>query len=176
MFPGFYGYYFLHHFLPYLQIPMETKEQKEAYDRIVDFLDNADIKIPFFMKVSSYIMYRFLPKPSLDTMIKKMDDQIKDYLNPTEESYEKLKKQTKQNVKMKNSFFFRYHPAFISQRRFMKRLQDCGYNDIFLPAMMELSPKYKEYREALMQINDRICRDLNLYYDSDFQLRMKKGS
>lgn len=37
MFPGFYGYYFLHHFLPYLQIPMETKEQKEAYDRIVDF-------------------------------------------------------------------------------------------------------------------------------------------
>lgn len=106
MFPGFYGYYFLHHFLPYLQIPMETKEQKEAYDRIVDFLDNADIKIPFFMKVSSYIMYRFLPKPSLDTMIKKMDDQIKDYLNPTEESYEKLKKQTKQNVKMKNSFSF----------------------------------------------------------------------
>lgn len=105
-----------------------------------------------------------------------MDDQIKDYLNPTEESYEKLKKQTKQNVKMKNSFFFRYHPAFISQSRFMKRLQDCGYNDIFLPAMMELSPKYKEYREALMQINDRICRDLNLYYDSDFQLRMKKGS
>ena len=58
----------------------------------------------------------------------------------------------------------------------MNRLQDCGYNDIFLPAMMELSPKYKEYREALMQINDRICRDLNLYYDSDFQLRMKKGS
>ena len=58
----------------------------------------------------------------------------------------------------------------------MKRLQDCGYNDIFLPAMMELSQKYKEYREALMQINDRIYRDLNLYYDSDFQLRMKKGS
>ncbi len=174
MFPGFYGYYFLHHFLPYLQIRMETEEQKEAYERIVDFLDNTDIKIPFFMKVSAYIMYRFLPEPSMDTMIKKMDDQIKGYLNPTEKEYEKLKKQTKQNVKMKNSFFFKYHPAFVSQRHFMKRLQDCGYNDIFIPAMMELSPKYKEYREALMQINDRICKDLNLYYDSDFRLRMKK--
>lgn len=173
MFPGFYGYYFLNHFLPYLQIPMETKKQKEAYERIVDFLDNTEIKIPLFMMISA-IIWRFFPKPSLEETIKKIDDQIKGYLNPGEEEYEKLKKQTRKTVKMKNSFFFKYHPVFVSQRHFMKRLQDCGYNDIFIPAMMDLSPKYREYREALMQINDRICRDLNLYYDSNFQLKMKK--
>lgn len=173
MFPGFYGYYFLEHFLPYLQIPMKTKEQKEAYDAIIDFLDHTEIKIPLFIKITGYIMYRLIPRPSMEEMIQQANQQLKMYLNPTEEEYEKLKKQIKKNVKLKNNWFFRYHPVFISQRRFMKRLQDCGYNDIFLPNMMRLSPKYKKYRNALMQINERICRDLGLYYDSEFRLIMK---
>lgn len=174
LFPGFYRYYFLEHFLPYLQIPMETREQKEAYEAIVDFLDHTEIKIPIFTKITGYIMYRLIPRPSMEEMIHQTDQQLKMYLNPTEEEYEKLKKQIKKNVKLKNSWFFRYHPVFISQRHFMKRLQDCGYNDIFLPNMMRLSPKYKKYRNALMQINERICRDLGLYYDSEFRLLRKE--
>lgn len=173
MFPGFYGYYFLEHFLPYLQIPMKTKEQKEAYDAIVDFLDHTEIKIPFFIKITGYIMYRLIPRPSMEEMIQQADQQLKTYLHPTEEEYRKLKQQVKRNVKIKNSCFFRYHPVFVSQRHFMKQLQDCGYNDIFLPNMMVLSPKYKEYRNALMQMNERICKELRLYYDSDFRLIMK---
>ena len=62
MIPGFYGYYFMNHFMPYLQIKIETKEQENAYKRIIEFLDNAEIKIPLLMKISSYIMYRLLPK------------------------------------------------------------------------------------------------------------------
>ena len=56
----------------------------------------------------------------------------------------------------------------------MKLLQDCGYNDIFIPNMIRLSPAYKKYHDALMQINERICNDLGLYYDSDYNLVMKK--
>ena len=56
----------------------------------------------------------------------------------------------------------------------MKRKKDCGYYDIFIPAMVELSPKYREYREALMSLNDRICQDLGLYYDSNYNLILKK--
>ena len=56
----------------------------------------------------------------------------------------------------------------------MKRLQDSGYNDIFIPNMIILSPKYKAYHEALSKVNKRICNDLGLHYDSKYNLIMKK--
>lgn len=172
MIPGFYGYYFMNHFMPYLQIKIETKEQEEAYKKIIEFWDDANIKIPLFMKITSFILYK-LPKQDINKMVELMDKKTKEYINISEEDYEKLKDQTIKNVKMKNTFFFKYHPAFISQRKFMRNLQDSGYNDIFIPNMIKLSPKYKEYHEALTNINKRICDDLGLHYDSKYNLIMK---
>ena len=62
MIPGFYGYYFMNHFMPYLQIPITTKEQRIAYENIIQFWDNTTIRIPFFMKLMNFIFYRFTPK------------------------------------------------------------------------------------------------------------------
>lgn len=173
MIPGFYGYYFMNHFLPYLQIKIETKDQEDAYKRIIEFWDNADIKIPLLMKLNSFIMYKLLPKQEMSKMVEKMDEKTKELINISEEEYEKLKEQTRKGVKMKNSILFKYNPAFILQRKFMKRLQDSGYNDIFIPNMILLSPKYKEYHEALTKVNNRICNDLGLHYDSKYNLIMK---
>jgi len=173
MFPGFYGYFFMHHFLPYLQIRISTPEQQRAYRTILDFWDHAKIRIPLFMKLSGYLMYRLAAKTSMEQTAKRMETQIQQYLHPTEEEYVQLREQVRKNVQLKNSLLYRYHPVFISQRRFMRRLQDQGYNDIFIPSMIALSPPYKEYHEALNAINERICKDLGLYYDSHYQLVMK---
>lgn len=174
MVPGFYGYYFMQHFKPYLQIRITTPEQQKAYETILDFWDNVDLRPPLLLRATGFLLMRVLPQPSLEKMTEKMDAQLRIYLHPTEEEYTALKEHTRRNVRYKNSLFVKYHPAFISQRRFMKRLQDCGYNDIFIPAMVRLSPQYREYHEALTKINDRICEDLGLYYDSDYHLVMKK--
>ena len=174
MIPGFYGYYFMNHFMPYLQIPITTKEQRIAYENIIQFWDNTTIRIPFFMNLMNFIFYRFTPKASMEQMVSRMESQIQQYLNPSEEEYKKLKEQTIRNVKLKNSLFYKYHPIFISQRKFMKQLQKQGYNDIFIPNMIALSPKYKEYHDALMNINNRICNDLGLFYDSNYNLILKK--
>ena len=174
MIPGFYGYYFMNHFMPYLQIPITTKEQQIAYENIIQFWDNTTIRIPLFMKLMNFIFYRFTPKASMEQMVFRMESQIQQYLNPSEEEYKKLKEQTIRNVKLKNSLFYKYHPIFISQRKFMKQLQKQGYNDIFIPNMIALSPKYKEYHDALMNINNRICNDLGLFYDSNYNLILKK--
>lgn len=174
MIPGFYGYYFMQHFKPYLQIKITTPEQQKAYETILDFWDNVDLRPPLLLRATGFLLMRVLPQPSLEKMTGKMDAQLRMYLHPTEEEYAALKEQTRRNVRYKNSLFVKYHPALISQRRFMKRLQDCGYNDIFIPAMVRLSPQYREYHEALTKINDRICEDLGLYYDSDYHLVMKK--
>ena len=172
--PGFYGYYFLNHFLPYLQIRIQTKEQQEAYNRLIEFWDNTNIRIPFLMKLNSWILFKLNSKKSLIVQIEQIDSQIKEMLNPTEEEYEKLKKKVNNGYKLKNSIFYKYSLIGISQRKFMKELQNKGYNDIFIPSMIALSPKYKEYHNALMAINKRICDDLDLYYDINFNLIKKK--
>ncbi len=172
--PGFYGYYFLNHFLPYLQIRIQTKEQQEAYNRLIEFWDNTNIRIPFLMKLNSWILFTLNFKKSLIVQIGQIDSQIKEMLNPTEEEYEKLKKKVNDGYKLKNSIFYKYSLIGISQRKFMKELQNKGYNDIFIPSMIALSPKYKEYHNALMAINKRICDDLDLYYDTNFNLIKKK--
>lgn len=172
--PGFYGYYFLNHFLPYLQIRIQTKEQQEAYNRLIEFWDNTNIRIPFLMKLNSWILFKLNSKKSLIVQIEQIDSQIREMLNPTEEEYEKLKKKVNEGFKLKNSIFYKYSLIGISQRKFMKELQNKGYNDIFIPSMIALSPKYKEYHNALMAINKRICDDLDLYYDTNFNLIKKK--
>ncbi|MDY2996902.1 MAG: MerR family transcriptional regulator [Faecalimonas sp.] len=173
MIPGFYGYYFLNHFTPYLQIAITTTEQQQAYEQILSFLDNTKIRIPLFLRFSGFVMQHILPKPSLQKQLETIDKQIYQYLNPTDEEYQRLLEQTRKNVKLRNSFFCKYHPAFISQRRFMRELQNQGYNDIFIPNMIALSPKYKQYHDALTAINKRICDDLGLYYDTNYHLIMK---
>lgn len=172
--PGFTGYCFLHHFLPYLQIKIVTEEQQKAYDNIIEFWDNTTIKMPLPMKLTSWIMYLILPKTSIDTMVQKMEQTILLYTNPTPEQYKTLKKQVASGVRLKNNPLYKYSPAGIAQRKFMKELQNKGYNDIFIPNMIKLSPEYKNYHDALMDINNRICSELNLYYDTNFNLVQKK--
>lgn len=173
MIPGFYGYYFMQHFQPYLQIQITTPEQQKAYETIIDFWDHVKLRPPLFTGLMSLLLIHLMPRPTMDAMIARTDEQLRMYLEPTEEEYDALKKKTLRNVRLKNSPLLKYHPVSISQRRFMKRLQDCGYNDIFLPAMTALSPKYREYHDALEKMNGRICQDLGLYYDSDYHLVRK---
>lgn len=174
MIPGFYGTFFMEHFLPYLQIRIETPEQQKAYKTILDFWDNTKIRIPFLMRILGWLTCKLTPKRSLEQMVRQMDATLQSMLHPTEEEYKKLVSRTRSGVKFKNSLFARWHPAFIAQRRFQRNLQDCGYNDIFLPAMIALSPKYREYHEALTALNQRICNELGLYYDSKYRLVMRK--
>lgn len=171
--PGFYGYYFLHHFLPFLQGRIETAEQKEAYEVICEFWDNTEIKIPMFMRIFSWISYRFYPEVSAESMSAKMNTQMRLYLDADKDQYEKLKKQVLDGYRMKR--MMRFHPVYVSQRKFMKELQDKGYNDIFIPNMKKLSQDYKTYHEALTAMNQRICSELGLYYDTNYNLVRKKN-
>lgn len=169
--PGFYGHYFLHHFLPYLQGKIETQEQKEAYEAICSYWDNTEIKIPLLMKCTSWITYRFYPKMSAEDLEERADAQMKLYLNADEEQYEKLKKQILEGYHRKK--MMRFHPVYLSQRKFMKELHNKGYNDIFIPNMKKLSPEYKEYHDAMTEMNKKVCSELGLYYDSEYHLVKK---
>ena len=171
--PGFYGHYFLHHFLPYLQEAPRTPEQREALQTILDFWDNTQLRIPWPMRLSGWLAWKFSPTAGPEEMERKATEQLRRWLDPAPEQYERLKKQVLEGYRTKR--LLRWHPAYVSQRRFMRELQDKGYNDIFIPAVKRLSPAYRAYHDAITAVNDRICRELGLYYDSDFNLVRRKA-
>ena len=103
----------------------------------------------------------------------KANEMIAYYRDMSESEYERLKEMVWKGAKMKTGIM-KYHPSFIAQRKMQKELQDKGYNDIFIPNLMVLSPQYAEYKKALDKVNDRICRELGLHYDSNYNLVIKK--
>lgn len=168
MLPGMLGQYFLQHFLPYLQFPMTTSQQKEAYHKILSFLDDLDLKPTWMMRCSSFLFQH--SKIDMLDLHQTIHRQIQDLLYLNEEQYEQYKAMVIQQVKKRQRWIYRYHPCLISQRRFMKRLQDCGYYDILIPNMKLLSPSYKEYHDALSKFNERICLETGIHYDTNYHI------
>lgn len=159
--------YLISHFKPFLHVRMKTPEQKQALKNILEYCENTTLKTPFLMKLGIKLAGSFAKET------KTADEMISYYQDMSEEEYERLKANVLKGAKLKSGIL-KYHPAYIAQRRMMKEYQDKGYNDIFISNLMVLSPKYGEYKKALDSINDRIGRELGLYYDSHFNLIIKK--
>lgn len=174
MIPGVFGRMFMYHFLPYLNVPFESEDQREAYNNIIEFWDNVKIKIPLSMRISNFLNKLLINNNNIEEVTKRIDQNISMILNPSEQEYEKTKKMIYSSYKIQNKFLYKYNIASIAKRKMMKELQRCGYNDIFIPNMKILSPKYNEYHNALMNLNNRICKELGLRYDSNYNLVMDK--
>ena len=155
------------HFKPFLNVRIKTPEQKQALENILKYCENTTLKTPFLMKLGIKLASGIL------TETRTADEMIAYYRDMSDEEYEKLKTDVLKGAKLKSGIM-KYHPAFIAQRKMMKEYQDKGYNDIFIPNLMVLSPKYGEYKRALDTVNDRICRETGVYYDSDFNLVVEK--
>jgi len=169
--PGFFGGYLCTHFAPYLNTTISTPQQRKAYQTILSFWDNPQLRLPLSYRFTMLLSQLFPPRSS-----DAMDKALQAMLHPSDEEYARMKENTLKSVRMRQNPLIRYSPFECLKRSMMKRLRDCGYYDVFLPAMEQLSPPYKAYRDALRSLNDRICSELNLYYDSDFNLRMKTSS
>lgn len=158
--------YFKSHFKPFLNIKLITPEQKQALQNILEYCDKTTLKIPFMMEIGMKIAN------TISQESRTADEMIAYYRDMNENEYSKLKEKVYAGVKMKTGMM-KYHPSFIAQRKMQKELQNKGYNDIFLPNLMVLSPKYAEYKKSLDALNNRICSELGLYYDSNYNLIMK---
>ena len=159
--------YLISHFKPFLNVKIKTPEQKQALKNILEYCENTTLKTPFMMKLGIKLAGGIVKET------RTADEMIAYYRDMSEEEYERLKASVLKGAKLKSGIL-KYHPAYVAQRKMMKQYQDKGYNDIFIPNLMVLSPKYREYKKALDSVNDRICRELGLHYDSNFNLVIKK--
>ena len=162
-----WGDYFKSHFKPFLNVRLKTPEQKQALRNILAYCDETTLKVPLIMRIGVKMA------GGITQEIRTADEMIAYYRDMSESEYERLKEMVWKGVKLKTGIM-KYHPAFVAQRKMQKEFQDKGYNDIFIPNLMVLSPQYAEYKKSLDRVNDRICRELGLHYDSNYNLVIKK--
>lgn len=159
--------YLVSHFKPFLNVRISTPEQKQALQNILTYCDETQLNVPFIIKIGIKMAGGITPEQ------RSADEMIAHYRDMSKEAYETLKEQTCKAAKLKSGIM-KYHPAYIAQRKMMKEYQNKGYNDIFIPNLMILSPKYAEYKKALDAVNNQICRELGLHYDSNYNLILRK--
>lgn len=150
-FPGFYGQYLTVHFAPFLNEPITTPEQQEAFDTAVTFLDNLKIDIPDDLRKFIYEITK--------EMDMKFAEKISKNLQETVENPKKYFEENRENIElyrqMKESEEYKVSSAFKLNEFFKKISSENGYYDIFIPAIKVLSTSYKAYCEKLMEA-DRI--------------------
>jgi len=159
--------YLKSHFRPFLNIRLSTPEQKQALQNILKYCDETKLKVPFIMKIGIKMAGGIIQEK------RTADEMIAYYRDMSDSEYERLKEGVLKGAKLKSGIM-KYHPAYIAQRKMMKEYQNKGYNNIFIPNLMVLSPKYAEYKKALDAVNDKICRELGLHYDVNYNLVIKK--
>lgn len=155
LFPGYYGRYMCLHFAPYLTEPVTTDEQQEAFQTIINFLDNTDFRIPDDLR--EYLDEIFIHFDS--SFMEGFSSQIRTAIQDTEKYILENRKTIEDYMAYKQSDFYKTTPAYRLEKLLHQFTDTSGYNDIFLPAMCRLSKSYREYHEALLKADEIFLRE-----------------
>ena len=139
-FPGSYGAYLAWHFAPFLDMPVVTSEQAEAYDAILAFLDETSFEVP----------------PDFSKMLDELPVSV---CKRASEAYREALQDPET--------FIRENRAVLESRMAARKESDdsmqlrqlhqsSGYYDRFIPAMMRLSPAYREHHAQLKRMEEAL--------------------
>ena len=152
-FPGYYGQAFSLHFAAFLNEPITTQAQKQAYDTIVDYLDSArSFTLPEDLQEYLEEATQGMGAAQMAEASSRLREAVEDvdaYIAKNRESLE-------QYIVFKQSEEYKSSPARRLQDGLREFQKTGGYNDVFLPAMEQLSDGYRRYRAALKQANDAL--------------------
>ena len=157
-FPGYYGKFICLHFAPYLNEPITTQEQQDAFETILAFLDRVNITIPEdlrdYLEEATNVM---------DTAtMEKINDNMTAALQNPAQYLEEHKDMLQQYEAVKASAAYKSTPAYKLQALLAQLNHENGYNDIFIPAMRRLSSSYRTYSEKLSKTNAIFQKELKL--------------
>ena len=152
-FPGYYGRFICLHFARFLNEPIKTDRQKSAYEKIISFLDNA----PSLTLPEDLQKYLFEGTKHIGT------EQITEIIEKTKKSIENPdnflsnnKKMLEQYLAYKQSDEYKSSPVCKIMERTKEFNSTSGYNDVFIPALKELSSSYSEYYKQLEIANKKL--------------------
>lgn len=152
-FPGYYGRFVCLHFARFLNEPIKTNSQQLAYKKVISFLDNApSLKLP--EDLQEYLIDN---TQGINTeQITEMIENTKKSIENPDEFLTNNKEILEQYLAYKQSDEYKESPAYkiISLMKEFNRVS--GYNDVFIPALKELSPSYAEYYKQLEIANEKL--------------------
>lgn len=160
LFPSYYGKLISLNFSRYLTGKIETEEQMQAFDEIIEFFDNApELNIPSDLQK---FMDDYLDEYSSEEGIERINSIIQGknealqnidaFVRDNKEILDEYHR-FKQTDEYKNSSAYRLMEV-------MKEFCSAnGYYDIFIPAMRRLSPTYNEYYEQMLKANEQFVRE-----------------
>ena len=167
-FPGYYGRFVCLHFARFLNQPISTPQQQEAYDVIISFLDNIP---PFdFPEDLRDFLYEGTKNMKTENITQLLENTKQSILNP-EQFISDNKEILKEYLAFKQSNEYLNSPVWQIQKLMSEFNQTSGYNDVFIPAMIKISPSYAEYYSQLQVANQKLLEQfpeiahLNQYND-----------
>lgn len=149
-FPGYYGKFLCLHFAPYLNEPVLTDRQQEAYDTIVSFLDEVDFDIPADLRKCLDEITLTLDESFMENIAHSTSDAIHETEKYVADNNEKIESY----IAYKKSEEYKSTPAYSLEKALRQFNSTSGYNDIFIPAMCQLSESYRKYHEELLAANE----------------------
>lgn len=166
VFPGYYGRYVCTHFAPYLNEPLVTDEQQEAFNTIIEFLDNTDFDIPddlrqYLDEVLSEAATRC--ENGIDGFAEKMSASMREAVQDPEKFLEENREIIEIYQAYKKSDAYKASPTYRLEESLRQFGKLSGYNDIFIPAMCRLSQSYREYQEKSRKADEKLMREYPQY-------------
>lgn len=152
-FPGYYSRFICIHFARFLNMPIETESQQAAYETIISFLDNLpDLNIP--KEIEDYWIEG--TKHISTEQISQMLEATKKSIENVDEFMADNKEVLQQYWEYKQSEEYKDSPACKLMELLKKFNSFSGYNDIFIPAMKQLSPSYAQYHRVIEAANKKL--------------------
>lgn len=152
-FPGYYGRFISLHFARFLNHPIDTPAQQQAYEQIVGFLDN----VPPIQISEELLDYIEENTKSLGVQnIAEMNKITQTSIENPDVFLSENKEMLDWYVAYKQSDAYKNSPAYRLQTLLKEFNAASGYNDIFIPAMKKLSPSYAAYVRQLETANEKL--------------------
>lgn len=152
-FPGYYGRFICMHFARFLIEPARTEAQRAAYETILSFLDSVSLAdIPEELKAYLDEGTAQIGTPQILQMLESTQ---KAYENP-DKFFADNREALAQYAAFKQSEEYQASPACKCLGLMRAFNRSIGYEEIFIPAMRQLSPAYAEYRRQLEAANDAL--------------------
>ncbi|WP_238907039.1 MerR family transcriptional regulator [Clostridium sp. YIM B02506] len=156
MFPSYFGRFFSMNFSYYLKGTIETEEQKQAFEEIIEFLDNSpNLKIPKDLQDYLDEYTDGFSENDISKMIQSKEENIKDYEKFIEDNKEILK----EYIEYKKTDEFKNSPANKLAELTKEFCKTSGDYDKFIPDMRKLSSEYNKYQGRLLEVNEKFIKD-----------------
>ena len=169
-FPGYYGRFICLHFARFLNEPIKTEMQQSAFDTMISFLDN----IPPLDLPQDLEDYLIEGTEHIGTkQISEIIENTKKSIENPDEFLSDNKELLEQDLAYKQSDEYKNSPAYKVMELMKEFNSTSGYNDVFIPAMKQLSNSYSEYYHQLEIANEKLIAK---YPEIEKRRRFDKGN